>query len=87
MTTTATAPLIETWISGRAAALRPCGGAQPRAGATAGSRSAVVARIHLQAARLWMKRVPWFRKPAPPVQTATPGMPAVDVRHSITRTL
>ena len=26
----------------------------------------VVARIHWQALRLWAKRVPWFRKPAPP---------------------
>ena len=27
----------------------------------------VMARIHWQALRLWRKRVPWFRKPAPPV--------------------
>jgi DUF1365 family protein len=27
---------------------------------------AVIARIHWQALRLWWKRVPWFRKPAPP---------------------
>ena len=26
----------------------------------------VIARIHLQAFKLWRKRVPWFRKPAPP---------------------
>jgi uncharacterized protein len=26
----------------------------------------VVARIHWQAFKLWRKRVPWFRKPAPP---------------------
>lgn len=26
----------------------------------------VVARIHLQAAKLWLRRVPWFSKPAPP---------------------
>jgi len=28
----------------------------------------VIARIHLQAARLWLKRVPYFPKPAPPAQ-------------------
>ena len=33
----------------------------------------VVARIHWQALRLWFKRVPFFRKPAPPA----------DVRHPI----
>jgi uncharacterized protein len=27
---------------------------------------AVVARIHWQAARLWVKRVPWHAKPQPP---------------------
>lgn len=32
---------------------------------------AVVARIHWQALRLWMKRVPWFPKPHPPLQETT----------------
>lgn len=31
----------------------------------------VVARIHLQALRLWLKRVPFFSKPAPPAQFVT----------------
>ncbi|HEU4620919.1 MAG TPA: DUF1365 domain-containing protein [Burkholderiaceae bacterium] len=31
----------------------------------------VVARIHYQALRLWLKRVPWFSKPAPPSWTVT----------------
>jgi uncharacterized protein len=31
----------------------------------------VVARIHWQAAKLWMRRVPWFAKPAPPSQPVT----------------
>jgi len=31
----------------------------------------VVARIHWQALRLWVKRVPWFSKPEPPLQETT----------------
>ena len=31
----------------------------------------VVLRIHLQALRLWVKRVPFFRKPQPPLQETT----------------
>ena len=31
----------------------------------------VVARIHWQALRLWLKRVPWFSKPEPPLQETT----------------
>ncbi|WP_018152742.1 DUF1365 domain-containing protein [Leeia oryzae] len=33
----------------------------------------VVARIHWQALRLWLKKVPFFRKPAPPVLPFTKG--------------
>lgn len=32
---------------------------------------AVIARIHYHAARLWAKRVPFFRKPAPPLEEIT----------------
>ena len=32
----------------------------------------VVARIHWQAFKLWRKRVPWFRKPAPPTLEISP---------------
>lgn len=32
---------------------------------------AVIARIHWQALRLWLKRVPFFRKPAPPMNEVT----------------
>jgi DUF1365 family protein len=31
----------------------------------------VISRIHWQAARLWLKRVPLFRKPEPPVGFVT----------------
>src|SRR5207253_9469606 len=31
----------------------------------------VTGRIHWHALRLWLKRVPWFRKPAPPLQETT----------------
>ena len=32
----------------------------------------VVLRIHWQAFKLWRKRVPWFRKPAPPTLESSP---------------
>ncbi len=58
-------PLLETWISGQA---EPLTSAVTRGLAwryrlfTFG----VVARIHWQALQLWVKRVPYFTKPAPP---------------------
>ena len=62
-------PLLETWISGVAAAL------EPRAARGLLRRYplftlGVVARIHWQALRLFAKRVPFFTKPDPP-STAT----------------
>jgi len=58
-------PLLETWISGQAKALTPV--------ATRGLAwryrlftIGVVGRIHWQALQLWVKRVPYFTKPAPP---------------------
>jgi len=65
-------PLVETWIAGRAAALDRAAlhGLVSRYG---WFTVAVVARIHLQAARLWVKRVPWFRKPGAPGVAATAG--------------
>ena len=60
-------PLLQTSLSGRLqtltpAALRQACRAQPL------HSLALVARIHWQALRLWLKRVPWFSKPAPPAQ-------------------
>jgi DUF1365 family protein len=62
--------LLETWISGEPAPL-------DRA-ATRGLlwryrwfTLGVIARIHWQAAQLWMKRVPYVTKPAPPAQPLT----------------
>ena len=34
---------------------------------------AVIARIHWQALRLWIKRTPFFRQPAPPADFVTAG--------------
>jgi DUF1365 family protein len=60
-------PLLETWISGAAAPL------DARAVRSLWWRyrfftAAVVARIHWQALKLAMRRVPFFTKPAPPPQ-------------------
>ena len=65
-------PLIETWISGRAAALDRAA-VRNLVWRYGWFTLGVVARIHLQAARLWIKRVPWFRKPHPPHLRATAG--------------
>jgi DUF1365 family protein len=40
--------------------------------ASPGMTLGVVARIHWQALRLWLRRVPFFRKPAPPLEETTP---------------
>ena len=62
--------LLETSVSGAATALS----------STAAARAffsyplmtlGVVVRIHLQALRLWLRRVPFFSKPAPPQQKVT----------------
>lgn len=64
------APLLQTSLSGQlqpltASALRRAALAQPL------HSLMLVARIHLQALRLWMKRVPWFHKPDPPLHDLT----------------
>ncbi|WP_047237630.1 DUF1365 domain-containing protein [Chromobacterium subtsugae] len=65
-------PLLHTAISGRLSPLTPGTAArallrQPLL--TLG----VIARIHWQALRLWLKRVPFFRKPHPPAAALSRG--------------
>jgi DUF1365 family protein len=57
--------LLRTSVSGR---LEPLTAARQRAvfAAMPLMTLGVIARIHWQALRLWLKRVPFFRKPAPP---------------------
>lgn len=59
-------PLIQTSVSGD---LQPYGvRVQRKAIFSYGAMTlAVIARIHWQALRLWLKRVPFFSKPVPPV--------------------
>jgi DUF1365 family protein len=64
------APLVVTSVSGRiepltARAARRALWSLPAMTAT------IVARIHWQALRLWLRRVPWFAKPAPPASALT----------------
>jgi hypothetical protein len=62
--------LIVTAIEGMARPIRASSLAKSFLGyplMTAG----VVARIHWQALRLWIRRVPWFSKPEPPLQETT----------------
>ncbi len=75
------APLIETWISGTAAPLDQA--AVRRLPLRYGwFTAAVIVRIHWQAVRLWVKRVPWYRKPAAPARAATPGFVATESRSA-----
>ena len=62
--------LLVTWIDGKAEPI----GARSLARAFVGYpflTAGVVARIHWQALRLWLKRVPFFSKPEPPLQETT----------------
>jgi DUF1365 family protein len=58
-------PLLETWIAGHAEPLRH-GNARRLWLKYPAFTFGVIARIHWQAARLWIKRGPFFHKPAPP---------------------
>lgn len=63
-------PLLQTSVSGRLEALTPSSQRRAFFGMpwmTLG----VVARIHWQALRLWLKRVPWYAKPDPPGRFTT----------------
>jgi DUF1365 family protein len=61
----ANGPLIETSVSG---ALEPLNARSVRRALWTypAMTLGVVARIHWQAARLWVKKTPFFRKPVPP---------------------
>lgn len=66
---TRSTPLLQTSISGTAQPL-------PRHALPVFVRYrwftlGVMARIHWQAVRLWWRRVPWYRKPAPPATSLT----------------
>jgi DUF1365 family protein len=58
-------PLLQTSVSGRLQPLTPAS-ARTRLLRHAADDLGVIARIHWQALRLWLKRVPFFSKPAPP---------------------
>lgn len=58
-------PLLQTSVSGTLQPLTPAA-ARHALWRHPAMTLAVIARIHWQAARLWLKRVGFFRKPAPP---------------------
>jgi DUF1365 family protein len=60
-------PLLETSLSGRAVALDDRSAVRAFLGYPL-MTFGVMARIHLQALRLWLRRVPFFSKPVPPTQ-------------------
>jgi uncharacterized protein len=63
-------PLLTTCISGERVALAP-DTARTVLLRYGWMTALVIARIHWQALRLWVKRVPWFAKPQPPARILT----------------
>lgn len=65
-----TEPLLATHVSGTCVPLAP-GTARTLLWRYRWFTAMVIARIHWQALQLWRKRVPFFRKPAPPTSPLT----------------
>ena len=77
----ATPALLNTSVSGELQALTPA--TQRRAlWSHPAMTLGVIARIHWQALRLWMRRTPFFRQPPAPAQLVTPGAPTAAVAKS-----
>jgi DUF1365 family protein len=62
--------LLQTSLSGRLAPLTPASARAAFFGIPMMSFG-VIARIHWQALRVWVKRVPYVKKPAPPERFVT----------------
>ncbi len=71
----ATGPLLQTSVSGTLQPLTPRAIRQALLRHPAMTLG-VIARIHWQACRLWLKRVPFFSKPAPPADFVTRSTPS-----------
>ena len=66
----ASGPLLRTSVSGQLEPLTPTGVRRAFFGMPLMTLG-IIARIHWQALQLWIKRVPWHRKPSPPAAFTT----------------